>query len=50
LRITEAADYLGIGRSTLYELVKAGKLKPLKVAGTPRYRRIDLDKYVASLR
>ena len=33
LRPTEAAEALGIGRSTVYELMRAGRLRSVKIGG-----------------
>ena len=46
--IKEAADLLGVGRTTMYELMNAGKLKQTKIG--PRGKRIsddELKRYIA---
>ena len=50
----EAADYCGVGKTTLWKLVAAGGdfPKPVRVPGTTatRFRRADLDEWVESLK
>ncbi len=45
LTVTEAADYLGVSRPTLYRLVRSGELVAHRIAGkgTMRFRQEDLD-------
>ena len=45
LRHTEAADYLGISKSTLYQYVCQGKIECRKLAGRLEYRRSTLDQF-----
>ena len=33
-RVPEACERLGVGRSKLYELIKAGEIKVIKIGGT----------------
>jgi excisionase family DNA binding protein len=49
LTATEAARYLGIGTTKLRELTNAGAIPSVKVDGSHRWRRTDLDAWVASL-
>ena len=46
LRINEVAEYLRIGRTTLYQLIRAGEIKKIKVRGGVRVRRRDLERYI----
>lgn len=46
LTVKAASDFLGIARSTLYELMERGKLSYVRVAGT-RSRRIPKRALVA---
>lgn len=39
----EAYNLLGIGRTSFYNLVKAGAITPVDVGGIPRYRRSDIE-------
>ncbi|MGW1224222.1 helix-turn-helix domain-containing protein [Streptomyces sp. NPDC002530] len=48
-RPEEAAVLLGIGRSTLYELMTAGLLEYVKLGRCRRIRRSALEQYVANL-
>jgi excisionase family DNA binding protein len=43
LTIREACDYLRIGRTTFYELVKSGDVRPLHVRGRRLVRLAALD-------
>lgn len=47
--VKAAAEYLSIGRSTLYELMAANKLPYVKVGRIRRLRRAELDEFVAQL-
>lgn len=41
--INDAVEASGIGRTTLYELIKAGELKPVKIGSRTLIRRCDLE-------
>lgn len=47
-RVPEACAALGIGRTSLYELVKDGKLRLAKVAGRTLVPRSELEKLLAA--
>lgn len=47
--VTEAMDILRIGRSLFYELVKAKRLKTVKLAGKTLVRAEDLNEFCAGL-
>jgi excisionase family DNA binding protein len=47
LDVQEAAHYVGdISTRTLYREVKRGKLRMVKVGGSTRFRRAELDRYL----
>lgn len=46
LRLKEAADYLGLCKTTLYGHVHKGKLKPLKPGKHLFFTKESLDKYL----
>ena len=48
LTIDEVAAYLKAGKRTVYRLAARGKLPAFKLGGTWRFRRGDLDKWIAS--
>ena len=48
LTIEEVATYLKAGRRTVYRLAASGKLPAFKLGGTWRFRRGDLDQWIAS--
>lgn len=48
LSIAEACDRLGVCRSTIYNLFKRGKLRPLHIEGAVRISERDLELYLAS--
>jgi excisionase family DNA binding protein len=43
-RVNEACWALGIGRTKLYELVKAGELRLIKIAGRTLVPRSELER------
>ena len=45
----EASRALGIGRTTLYELVKSGDLTPIHVRRCVRFSMHEIEQYVQSL-
>jgi excisionase family DNA binding protein len=49
LTVKEAASILGIGRSTVYELIYAGRIRSVKIGSSRRIRRGDLDDFVRDL-
>lgn len=48
LTIDEVAAYLKAGKRTVYRLAASRKLPAFKLGGTGRFRRGDLDKWIAS--
>ncbi len=46
LSIEEAARFLGLSRTTLYELIRGGKLKPVRLAGRTLFDPADLSDLV----
>ncbi|CUW45481.1 hypothetical protein B3286c2_0598 [Brucella vulpis] len=49
LSTAQTARFLGIGRSTLYNLIKNGRLPVRKLAKRTLILRDDIDQFVASL-
>jgi excisionase family DNA binding protein len=47
-RITEATEVAGLGRTTIYDEIKAGRLKAIKVAGRRLILRDDLEAFLRS--
>jgi len=47
LTIDEVATYLKAGKRTVYRLAANGKLPAFKLGGTWRFRRGDLDRWIA---
>ena len=45
----EAARLLGIGRTTVYALMKSGDLRPVHIGRSCRLARAELDRYVRML-
>ena len=43
-RINEACQCLGIGRTSLYELVKTGELKLIRIAGRTLVPRSEIER------
>lgn len=50
LDVRETATYLSLSRSTIYKLSSSGRLSSVKMGGRLRFRRSDLDAYVAGHR
>ena len=48
LTIDEVATYLKAGKRTVYRLAASKKLPAFKLGGTWRFRRGDLDRWIAS--
>lgn len=48
LTIDEVATYLKAGKRTVYRLAASGILPAFKLGGTWRFRRSDLDQWIAS--
>ena len=46
----DAACVLGIGRTTVYELVKDGHLTPIHLRRSVRFSMYEIEQYVESLR
>jgi excisionase family DNA binding protein len=44
----QAAWLLGIGRTTLYELIAAGTLRPMRIGRCVRFSVADLERFVAN--
>ncbi|WBC12973.1 helix-turn-helix domain-containing protein [Micromonospora sp. WMMA1998] len=49
LTIEEAAQRLGIGRTTMYALIKAGQIRTVTIGRLRRVPTFCLDEYVRSL-
>ena len=43
----QVCEHLGISRSTLYNLRKSGEIKSLSVGGKVRFRRKDIEEFMA---
>ena len=48
-RVTEAAEVLGIGRTSVYALLKSGALRSVTVGRSRRIRSVDLDDFINAL-
>ena len=48
LTIDEVAAYLKAGRRTVYRLAANGQIPAFKLGGTWRFRRSDLDEWIAA--
>lgn len=49
LTTVQAAKVLGVGRTTIYELIKLGDIRPVHVARCCRISWAELERYVARL-
>lgn len=48
LTIDEVAAYLKAGKRTVYRLAASGQIQAFKLGGTWRFRRGELDRWIAS--
>lgn len=48
LALDEVAAYLKAGKKTIYRLAQQGAIPGFKLGGTWRFRRVDLDRWVAA--
>ena len=48
-RVIEAAEVLGIGRTTVYTLLKSGALRSVHVGRSRRIRSVDLEEFINAL-
>ena len=48
LTLDEVAAYLKAGKRTVYRLAAEGRLPAFKLGGTWRFRRSDLDEWIAA--
>ncbi|WP_342778976.1 methylation-associated defense system helix-turn-helix domain-containing protein MAD1 [Extensimonas perlucida] len=48
MTIREVAEYLKVNERTIYRLLSAKKLPAFKVGGSWRFRRTDIDRWIAS--
>ena len=48
MKVATAADYSALGRSTLYELLNAGKIKSHRIGGSRLIDRESLDAFIAA--
>ncbi len=46
MTVRDVAGYLNVDEKTVYRLVSAGKLPGFKVAGSWRFKRLDLDEWI----
>ncbi|GAA1622681.1 hypothetical protein GCM10009733_019150 [Nonomuraea maheshkhaliensis] len=49
LRPEEAADYLGIGRTKIYELIRSGALRSVRIGTLRRIPATSLTEFVTQL-
>jgi excisionase family DNA binding protein len=50
LKPEEVADYLNVGRSKVYELMRAGELESVRIGACRRVPRAAVDAYIETLR
>lgn len=48
LTLDEVAAYLKAGKKTVYRLAQQGQIPGFKLGGTWRFRRIELDRWIAA--
>ncbi len=50
MTLEETAKYLKIGKSTLYKMVREGKIPAVKIANQWRFRKEDINKWFQEIR
>jgi hypothetical protein len=48
--LQSAADYIGVGKTSLGDYKKAGRIRTYEVGGRPKYYREDLDKLLREIK
>jgi hypothetical protein len=48
--LNSAADYIGIGKTSLLQYRDAGRIRTYEVGGRPKYYREDLDKLLREIK
>ena len=46
LSVSEVAEYLGVGKNIIYELLNTGKLKGFRMGSTRKISRMALENYI----
>jgi excisionase family DNA binding protein len=46
MTVREVASYLNVDEKTIYRLAKRGELPGFKVAGTWRFKKEDIDRWI----
>ena len=46
LSVSEVAEYLGVGKDRVYELLNTGKLKEFRMGSTWKISRMALENYI----
>lgn len=50
LTVDQTAQHLGIGRTSVYQLIKSGELRSVRIGGLRRVHADDITDYVQRLR
>ena len=50
MNATQAAKYVGVCRRSFYTLIGEGRIRAVQVGASKKYRKSDLDKFVAALK
>ena len=49
LTVSEVADYLGVGKNRVYELLNTGSLKGFRMGSTWKVSRLALENYILNI-
>jgi excisionase family DNA binding protein len=49
IRVRDAAEQLSVGRTTIYELIRAGKLDVAKIGRATRITQASIERYLLEL-
>jgi excisionase family DNA binding protein len=48
LNVAQAQTILCISRGTLYNLIRSGEIKPIKIRSSTRFRRSEIDRFISA--
>jgi excisionase family DNA binding protein len=49
LKVADVAERLGLSRTSIYRLIYAGDLKPVKIGRSIRFRPADVNRFIEAL-
>jgi excisionase family DNA binding protein len=49
LNVEQARLLLGCSRGTLYNVIRSGEIRPIKIRSSTRFRRSEIERYLSAL-